>query len=63
MIAASIFFTIISYINLYINIKGYIRHLNNPDENYILSAGNNPPQAVLVAVVCTLLTLWLILQD
>lgn len=63
MIAASIVFTIISYIILYVDIKSYIRHLNNPDEDYQLSAGNNPPQAIFMAVMCTLLSLWLILKD
>lgn len=63
MIAASIVFTIISYLFLYLNIKAYIRHLNNPEEDYIVSIGNYLFQAIFMAVMCTLLSLWLTLKD
>ena len=63
MIAASIVFTIIYYLFLYLNIKAYIIHLNNPEEDYIVSIGNYLFQAIFMEVMCTLLSLWLILKD
>ena len=63
MIAASIVFTIMSYLFLYLNIKAYIRHLKNPKKDYIVSIGNYLIQAIFMAVMYTLLSLWFILKD